>query len=84
MTYISIVIVFKLLQIWAWERSIRIAPSRRQLVGPGELPMGEGDMQLPLGPRGSRWRVDMGHEVVSTHLVVVYKDQLDRMIEGEV
>ncbi|KAI8021904.1 hypothetical protein LOK49_LG03G02975, partial [Camellia lanceoleosa] len=51
-----IVIVFKLLQIWAWERLIRIAPSRRQLVGPGELPMGEGDMQLPIEPRGSRWR----------------------------
>lgn len=84
MPYISIVIVFKLLQIWAYKRLICIAPSRRQLVGPGELPMGEGDMQLPPGPQGSRWRVDMGHEVVSTHVVVVYRDQLDRMIEGEV
>ncbi|XP_028061205.1 serine/threonine-protein phosphatase 7 long form homolog [Camellia sinensis] len=25
----------------------------------------------------------MGHEVVSTHVVVVYRDQLDRMIKGE-
>ncbi|XP_028081077.1 uncharacterized protein LOC114282564 [Camellia sinensis] len=41
-----------LLQIWVWERLICIAPSRRQPVGPGELPMGEGDMQLPTGPRG--------------------------------
>ncbi|XP_028117595.1 serine/threonine-protein phosphatase 7 long form homolog [Camellia sinensis] len=71
-------------QIWAWERLIRIAPSRRQLVTPGEVPIGQGDMQLLPGPRGSRWRVDMGHEVVSTHVVVVYRDQLDRMIEDEV
>ncbi|XP_028114200.1 serine/threonine-protein phosphatase 7 long form homolog [Camellia sinensis] len=40
-------------------------------------------MQMPAGPRGSRWRVDMSHEVVSTHVVVVYRDQLDRMIDGE-
>ncbi|GMP24516.1 hypothetical protein CsSME_00001759 [Camellia sinensis var. sinensis] len=60
-----------LLQIWAWERLICIAPSRRQLVGPGELPIG--DMQLPTGPRGSRWRVDMGHEVVSTHVVFIWQ-----------
>ncbi|XP_028073290.1 serine/threonine-protein phosphatase 7 long form homolog [Camellia sinensis] len=73
-----------LLQIWAWERLIRIAPSRRQVVAPGKVPISQGDMQLPAGPRGSRWRVDMGHEVVSTHVVVVYRDQLDRMIEGEV
>ena len=84
MAYISIVIAFKLLQIWAWERLIRIAPSRRQLVAPGEVPIGQGDMQMPAGPRGSRWRVDMSHEVVSTHVVVVYRDQLDRMIDGEV
>ncbi|CAL5356386.1 unnamed protein product [Camellia sinensis] len=72
-----------LLQIWAWERLIRITPSRRQVVAPGEVSIGQGDMQLPAGPRGSRWRVDMGHEVVSTHVVIVYRDQLDQMIEGE-
>ncbi|GMQ06210.1 hypothetical protein CsSME_00050878 [Camellia sinensis var. sinensis] len=72
-----------LLHIWAWERLIRIAPSRRQLVAPGEVPIGQRDMQIPAGPRGSRWRVDMSHEVVSTHVVVVYRDQLDRMIDGE-
>ncbi|XP_028061490.1 serine/threonine-protein phosphatase 7 long form homolog [Camellia sinensis] len=72
-----------LLQIWAWERLIRIAPSRQQLVGPGEVPIGQGDMQMPAGPRGSWWRVDMSHEVVSIHVVVVYRDQLDRMIDGE-
>ena len=84
MAYICIVIAFKLLQIWAWERLIRIAPARRQVVAPGEVPIGQGDMQMPAEPRGSRWRVDMSHEVVSTHVVVVYRDQLDRMIDGEV
>ena len=84
MSYLSIVIALKLLQIWAWERLIRIAPSRRQVVAPGEVPIGQGAMQLPAGPRGSWWRGDMGHEIVSTHVIVVYRDQLDRMIEGEV
>ncbi|XP_028075128.1 serine/threonine-protein phosphatase 7 long form homolog [Camellia sinensis] len=36
--------------IWAWERLIRIAPSRRQVVAPGEVPIGQGDMQLSAGP----------------------------------
>ena len=84
MSYFSIVIALKLLQIWAWERLIRIAPARRQVVAPGEVPIGLGDMLMPAGPRGSRWRVDMGHKVVSTHVIVVYRDQLDRMIDGEV
>ena len=84
MADISIVIECELLHFWAGERLIRIAPSRRQLVAPGAVPIDEGDMQLPADPRGSRWRGDMGHEIVSTHVIVVYRDQLDRMIEGEV
>ncbi|XP_028094423.1 serine/threonine-protein phosphatase 7 long form homolog [Camellia sinensis] len=40
---------FVLLQIWVWERLIRIASSRRQVVAPGEVPIGQGDMQLPAG-----------------------------------
>ncbi|GMP47616.1 hypothetical protein CsSME_00015278 [Camellia sinensis var. sinensis] len=72
-----------LLRVWAWERLSRIAPSRKSNIAAGERPIGEGDQLLPPGPRACRWRVPFSHEVISTNVGVIFRDQFDRMVEGE-
>ncbi|KAL7174837.1 hypothetical protein ACSBR1_017827 [Camellia fascicularis] len=72
-----------LLQVWAWERLSKTAPSRKSNIAAGERTIGEGDHLLPPGPRACRWRVLFSHEVISTNVSVIFRDQFDRMMEGE-
>ncbi|KAI8021447.1 hypothetical protein LOK49_LG03G00523, partial [Camellia lanceoleosa] len=72
-----------LLQVWAWERLSRIAPSRKSNIATGERAIGEGHQLLPPGPRACRWRVPFSHEVISSNVSVIFRDQFDRMMEGE-
>ncbi|KAL7233357.1 hypothetical protein ACSBR1_017057 [Camellia fascicularis] len=53
-----------LLQVWAWERLSRIAPSRKSNIAADEHAIGKGDQQLPLGPRACRWRVPFNHKLI--------------------
>ncbi|XP_028084319.1 serine/threonine-protein phosphatase 7 long form homolog [Camellia sinensis] len=53
-----------LLQVWAWERLSRIAPSRKSNIAAGERAIGEGDQLLPHGLRACRWRVPFSHEFI--------------------
>ncbi|KAI7979648.1 hypothetical protein LOK49_Contig285G00002, partial [Camellia lanceoleosa] len=69
--------------VWAWERLSRIAPSRKSNIAAGERAIGEGDQLLPPGPRACRWRVPFSHEVISTNVGLIFRDQFDRMVEGE-
>ncbi|KAL7217483.1 hypothetical protein ACSBR2_010855 [Camellia fascicularis] len=71
-----------LLQVWTWERLTRIAPSRKSNIANGERAIGEANQQLPPGPRACRWRVPFSHEVISTNVSVIFRDQFDRMLEG--
>ncbi|EPS71928.1 hypothetical protein M569_02828, partial [Genlisea aurea] len=69
-----------LLQIWAWERIPFIRPGRLvpQPQPPSDATDGE-DLPLPAAPYGSRWNVGFKLESVGTHVLVLYRDQLDNM-----
>ncbi|CAL5346748.1 unnamed protein product [Camellia sinensis] len=45
--------------------------------------IGEGDQLLPPGSRACRWRVPFSHEVISTNVGVIFRDQFDHIVEGE-
>ncbi|KAI8019140.1 hypothetical protein LOK49_LG04G02946, partial [Camellia lanceoleosa] len=47
-------------------------PSQKSNIATGERAIGEGDQLLPPGPR-----------VISTNVGVIFRDQFDRMVEGE-
>ncbi|KAL2245206.1 serine/threonine-protein phosphatase 7 long form homolog isoform X1 [Sesamum indicum] len=72
-----------LLQIWAWERVPFIRPGR---LAPRQQPppdMVSGDHPLPAAPYGSRWNVGFKLETVGTHVLVLYRDQLDNMKDDQ-
>ncbi|XP_012848924.1 PREDICTED: serine/threonine-protein phosphatase 7 long form homolog isoform X1 [Erythranthe guttata] len=72
-----------LLQIWAWERVPFIRPGRlspRQELPPDIV---SGDHFLPSAPYGSRWNVGFKLETVGTHVLVLYRDQLDNMKDDQ-
>ncbi|KAL3637547.1 hypothetical protein CASFOL_018715 [Castilleja foliolosa] len=72
-----------LLQIWAWERLPFIRPGRltpRQQIPPDVI---SGEHPLPLPPYGSRWNVGFKLESVGTHVLVLYRDQLDNMKDDQ-
>ncbi|KAL7184544.1 hypothetical protein ACSBR2_026660 [Camellia fascicularis] len=70
-------------QVWVWEGLVCIAPSRKSNIGDGERAIGEGYHELPPAPRACRWRVPFSHEVISTNVNVIFRDQFDHMIEEE-
>ncbi|KAK6124563.1 hypothetical protein DH2020_041696 [Rehmannia glutinosa] len=72
-----------LLQIWAWERVPFIRPGR---LAPRQQPPPDivaGDHPLPVAPYGSRWNVGFKLETVGTHVLVLYRDQLDNMKDDQ-
>ncbi|KAI3466406.1 hypothetical protein Pfo_023069 [Paulownia fortunei] len=72
-----------LLQIWAWERVPFIRPGR---LAPRQQPPPDiviGEHPLPAAPYGSRWNVGFKLESVGTHVLVLYRDQLDNMKDDQ-
>ncbi|KAL3821144.1 hypothetical protein ACJIZ3_007049 [Penstemon smallii] len=72
-----------LLQIWAWERVPFIRPGRlspRQQSPPDIV---AGEHHLPAAPYGSRWNVGFKLESVGTHVLVLYRDQIDNMKDDQ-
>ncbi|GFS35190.1 hypothetical protein Acr_00g0038310 [Actinidia rufa] len=72
-----------LLQIWAYERFPRICPYRVDDHTTGQQPLLIGGLQFPGGPWGARWRSRFRTTTTSTHVVRVYRDQLDRLRPDE-
>ncbi|XP_022877752.1 uncharacterized protein LOC111395817 isoform X2 [Olea europaea var. sylvestris] len=72
-----------LLQIWAWERVPFIRPGR--LVPQQQPPpdMVSGEHPLPAAPYGSRWNIGFKLDSVGTHVLVLYRDQLDNMKDDQ-
>ncbi|XP_073123508.1 uncharacterized protein [Henckelia pumila] len=72
-----------LLQIWAWERVPFVRPGRiapREHTSPDRV---SGEYPLPAAPYGSRWNVGFKLESVGTHVLVLYRDQLDNMKDDQ-
>ncbi|CAI9756804.1 unnamed protein product [Fraxinus pennsylvanica] len=72
-----------LLQIWAWERMPFIRPGR---LVPQQQPCPDivsGEHPLPAAPYGSRWNVGFKLDSVGTHVLVLYRDQLDNMKDDQ-
>ncbi|GFS36484.1 hypothetical protein Acr_00g0046210 [Actinidia rufa] len=72
-----------LLQIWACERFPRMCPYRVDDHTTGQQPLLIGGLQFPGGPWGARWRSRFRTTTTSTHVVRVYRDQLDRLRPDE-
>ncbi|GFY98127.1 hypothetical protein Acr_12g0006680 [Actinidia rufa] len=72
-----------LLQIWACERFPRMCPHRLDDHTAGQQPLLIGGMHFPGGPWGARWRSRFRTTTTSTHVVRVYRDQLDRLRPDE-
>ncbi|XP_057515030.1 serine/threonine-protein phosphatase 7 long form homolog [Actinidia eriantha] len=72
-----------LLQIWACERFRRMCPYRVDDHTTGQQPLLIGGLQFPGGPWGARWRSRFRTTTTSTHVVRVYRDQLDRLRPDE-
>ncbi|GFZ05385.1 hypothetical protein Acr_17g0009570 [Actinidia rufa] len=71
-----------LLQIWACERFPRMCPYRVDNHTAGQQPLLIG-VHFPSGPWGARWRSRFRTTTTSTHVVRVYRDQLDRLRPDE-
>ncbi|XP_073026084.1 uncharacterized protein [Primulina eburnea] len=72
-----------LLQIWAWERVPFVRPGRiapREHTSPDRV---SGEYPSPAAPYGSRWNVGFKLESVGTHVLVLYRDQLDNMKDDQ-
>ncbi|GFS30575.1 pectin lyase-like superfamily protein [Actinidia rufa] len=72
-----------LLQIWACERFPRMCPHRVDDHTVGQQPLLIGGMHFPGGPWGARWRSRFRTTTTSTHVIRVYRDQLDRLRPNE-
>ncbi|GFS31142.1 hypothetical protein Acr_00g0015870 [Actinidia rufa] len=73
-----------LLQIWACERFPRMCPHRVDDHIAGQQPLLIRGVHFPGGPWGARWRFRFRTTTTSTHVVRVYRDQLDRLRPDEV
>ncbi|GFY98152.1 hypothetical protein Acr_12g0006930 [Actinidia rufa] len=69
--------------IWACERFPRMCPHRLDDHTAGQQPLLIGGMHFPGGPWGARWRSRFRTTTTSTHVVRVYRDQLDRLRPDE-
>ncbi|GFZ00961.1 hypothetical protein Acr_14g0005960 [Actinidia rufa] len=61
------------------QRFPRMCPHRVEDHTAGQQPLLIGGMHFPGGPWGARWRSRFRTTTISTHVVRVYRDQLDRL-----